>query len=109
MLSRLREIIRAAPRTLPSVDAYALWAATYPPRAHNRLMEIEQESMLRLLPDLADRDVLDLACGTGRYAAIAHQRDARNVVGTDNSLAMLRGGLQVGIQAHFAESHMVNL
>src|SRR5262245_56079694 len=109
MLSRFRRILGATPRTLPSVYAYALWAATYPPRAHNRLMEIEQESMLRLLPDLANRDVLDLACGTGRYAAIAHQRGARSVLGTDNSLAMLRAGSQVGVQAHFAESHMASL
>ena len=26
--------------------AYALWARSYPPRAHNRLMEIEAETAL---------------------------------------------------------------
>ena len=109
MLSRFRNFLKAAPRILPSVDAYALWAASYPPRAHNRLMEIEQAAMLRLLPILADRAVLDLACGTGRYAAIAHQRGARLVIGTDNSLPMLRGGVQACIQAHFSESHMAQL
>lgn len=109
MLSRLRRLVRAAPRTLPSVDAYALWAATYPPRAHNRLMEIEQEWMLRLMPDLANRAVLDLACGTGRYAAIAREREARIVVGADNSLPMLRGALRAGIGAQFAESTMATL
>lgn len=79
-------------QTLPSVDAYALWAESYPPYAHNRLMEIEQETMQRLMPTLADRHVLDLACGTGRYGLLARAAGARKVVGVDNSLSMLRAG-----------------
>jgi malonyl-CoA O-methyltransferase len=83
------------PKTLPSIDAYALWAQTYPPYAHNRLMEIEQQTMLHVINtslQLAGRDVLDLACGTGRYGLIAAKMGARRVVGVDNSGAMLRAG-----------------
>jgi ubiquinone/menaquinone biosynthesis C-methylase UbiE len=55
-------------------------------------MQIEQAAMERLMPTLADRDVLDLACGTGRYGLLAQKTGARWVVGADNSRAMLRAG-----------------
>lgn len=109
MLSRFRRLLSAAPRTLSSTESYALWAASYPPRAHNRLMEIEQAAMLALLPDLAGRQVLDLACGTGRYALIAIQQGATNVTGTDNSLPMLRAGARAGVHAAFSEATMSRL
>jgi malonyl-CoA O-methyltransferase len=92
--------VRTAVETLPSVEAYTLWSASYPPRAHNRLMEIEQAEMLRLLPEVAGRDVLDLACGTGRYGLIAQRVGASQVVGVDNSAAMLqRGALRLAVEA----------
>lgn len=78
--------------TLSSLDAYKLWAHSYPPYPHNALMEIEQAAMLKLLTDLRGRDVLDLACGTGRYGRIARERGARSVIGIDNSADMLRAG-----------------
>lgn len=76
--------------TLPSKAAYALWAADYPPRAHNRLMALEETAMRSLLPPLTGRHVLDLASGTGRYAAMARQHGAAVVISADNSLSMLR-------------------
>jgi len=91
-LPRIRRLLIQNPRTLPPKEAYALWSAAYPPEAHNPLMEIEQEAMLRLMPPLAGRSVLDLACGTGRYGLIARQHGARFVVGADNSWAMLKAG-----------------
>jgi malonyl-CoA O-methyltransferase len=91
MFSRFRRL-KPTPRTLSSTDAYALWSASYPPHAHNPLMEIEQEAMQRLMPPLAGRTVLDLACGTGRYGLIAQRERARFVAGIDNSWAMLRVG-----------------
>ncbi len=64
--------------------------ATYPPRAHNPLMEAEQRAMLDLLPSLDGQIVLDLASGTGRYGILAEGDGARQVVEIDNSAAMLR-------------------
>ncbi len=55
-------------------------------------MSVEQAAMARLMPPLADRDVLDLACGTGRYGLLARQNGARRVIGVDNSIHMLRAG-----------------
>lgn len=81
---------------LHSRAAYALWAEFYPPHAHNPLMEAEEAAMRALLPDLRGRDVLDLACGTGRYAHIALAMGARSVIGLDDSLAMLAQGQRSG-------------
>lgn len=76
-------------RTLSSLAAYDLWAASYPPQAHNVLMQLEQRAMLDLMPPLAEQVVLDLACGTGRYGLLAQERGAAGVIGIDNSPAML--------------------
>lgn len=88
---RLLRRLPSRPRaTLSSLDAYARWAATYPPHAHNALMEAEQAAMLDLMPPVAGRRILDLASGTGRYGLIAWQRGARLSLALDNSPAMLR-------------------
>jgi malonyl-CoA O-methyltransferase len=75
---------------LKSVDAYARWAADYPPVAHNALMQAEETAMLALMPPLADQRILDLGTGSGRYARIAQAAGAASVLGLDNSPAMLR-------------------
>ena len=91
-LTRWRRLIAPIP-TLRSRDAYARWAATYPPIPHNALMKIEQQTMLDLMPPLAGLRVLDLACGTGRYGQIARTHGAALVVGVDNSTPMLLRGV----------------
>ncbi|MGQ9888866.1 MAG: class I SAM-dependent methyltransferase [Aggregatilineales bacterium] len=95
MFGRLRRLLPAAPApTLSSADAYARWAASYQPYAHNPFMQAEQDAVLALMPDLAGRVVLDLACGTGRYSRLAAERGARLTLGLDSSLAMLRANAQ---------------
>lgn len=69
-------------------SAYALWAKNYPPRPHNRLMEVEQQVVLSLLPAVHGRTVLDAGCGTGRYVRELDARGA-SVIGIDLSTAML--------------------
>jgi malonyl-CoA O-methyltransferase len=74
-----------------SVDpqaAYAMWAPTYPPHPHNQLMEIEQQTVLSLLPDLTGMTVLDAGCGTGRYLHRLRALGAKPI-GLDLSAAML--------------------
>jgi malonyl-CoA O-methyltransferase len=63
-------------------------------------MEIEQAAMLRLMPALEGRVVLDLACGTGRYGLLVGQQGARLVIGADNSAPMLHhAALRTVVQA----------
>jgi ubiquinone/menaquinone biosynthesis C-methylase UbiE len=70
--------------------AYDRWASTYPPMPHNPLMQGEQAAMLELWPDMARLRVLDLACGTGRYARLLAKRNAGEVIAVDFSAAMLQ-------------------
>ena len=75
---------------LDPAEAYALWAPSYPARAHNPVMLAEERAMLGLLPqDLSGRNVLDAGCGTGRYMRYAMQRGAARVAGVDLSRDML--------------------
>ena len=87
------------PRTMLDRErAYAEWAASYPPCAHNPLMEVEQAAMLRMLPSVAGLCVLDAGCGTGRYARLMVELGAGRVVALDSSEAMLRRARSVGAQ-----------
>jgi malonyl-CoA O-methyltransferase len=94
MLGRVRRAwsaLRAgAPVELPVREAYALWAPSYAAEAHNPFMAIEQRALLQLLPDVTGAVVLDLACGTGRYAKLAGARGAAAAFGLDLSQEMLR-------------------
>jgi SAM-dependent methyltransferase len=79
----------AAPIAAAEYDlqrGYALWSETYD--APLRLFPVEEPVMHRLLDPLPASDVLDAACGTGRYSAWLADRGHR-VVGVDSSPAML--------------------
>jgi malonyl-CoA O-methyltransferase len=81
---------QALSTTLDPDAAYALWAPSYPPHAHNPLMLAEERAMLALLPaNLRNRAVLDAGCGSGRYLLHALRRGARRVVGVYLSAEML--------------------
>src|SRR5579872_1126686 len=70
--------------------AYARWAASYPPYAHNPLMQAEQRAVLSLFPhDLKGCTVVDAGCGSGRYALQALRHGAAHVIGADISREML--------------------
>jgi malonyl-CoA O-methyltransferase len=79
--------------TLSSLDAYSRWAASYPPHAHNALMQAEESAMRELFPAFTGRAVLDLASGTGRYGLLAQQGGAKTVIALDNSPDMLRASV----------------
>ena len=70
-------------------EGYKRWAATYD-QFPNPLLAREERYIMPLLPDLTGKDVLDLACGTGRWLQKLLQRGARSGVGIDYSTAMLR-------------------
>lgn len=79
------------PVLLEPREAYALWAADYPPHAHNAVMKAEERAMLALMPpDLHGKAVLDVGCGSGRYLLHALRRAAARLTGVDPSPEMLR-------------------
>jgi malonyl-CoA O-methyltransferase len=69
--------------------AYALWADTYPPRAHNELMRIEERAMMRLWSKLRATRALDLGTGTGRNLELLAKEGTSRRIGLDRSRAML--------------------
>jgi malonyl-CoA O-methyltransferase len=73
-----------------TLELYDRWAERYPPVPHNPLMRAEQEAMRRLWPQMSGRRVLDLACGSGRYARLLAQAGAAMVLALDRSWQMLR-------------------
>ena len=73
-----------------TLELYDRWAESYPPVPHNPLMRAEQEVMGRLLPGMSGRCVLDLACGSGRYARLVAAGGAAMVLALDQSWQMLR-------------------
>ena len=80
---------RAPAQALDVAAAYARWAPSYAAEAHNPLMALEEAAMLALLPPVAGRRVLDLACGSGRYLAHLGSQNAARLVGADLSAPML--------------------
>jgi malonyl-CoA O-methyltransferase len=85
----------AAAERLDPQAAYTLWAPSYPPRPHNRLMEIEQRTLLSLLPDVRSLAALDAGCGSGRYLKALQDRGAV-AMGVDLSDAMLARARTIG-------------
>ncbi len=55
----------------------------------NPVQELEEDALIRLLPDLRGKAVLDVGCGTGRVSRIVLARGAASTVGIDTSHAML--------------------
>jgi malonyl-CoA O-methyltransferase len=70
-------------------QGYDRWAQIYD-RTPNPVLALEERHLPRLLPDLVGKNVLDLACGTGRWIPRLLARGARHVIGIDLSVAMLR-------------------
>lgn len=101
----LQKIRKTPIETLPSEQAYAQWAEQYPAQAHNAFMQCETAAMQTLMPNLQNKIVLDLACGTGRWGHYAQQKGASLVIGLDNSPEMLA----VGVLDNAAQAFMDNI
>ena len=79
--------------------AYALWAPSYPPTAHNPLMRAEQSIVETLLARVRATRALDVGTGSGRCRPLLAASGATTIVGVDFSWAMLTrqgsGGVRV--------------
>jgi malonyl-CoA O-methyltransferase len=81
----------SASKPLEPRAAYERWAATYPPIAHNPVMEVEQQVVEPLLRRLGAARALDVGTGSGRYLPVLAAAAGRSV-GVDFSMAMLARG-----------------
>jgi cytosine/adenosine deaminase-related metal-dependent hydrolase/ubiquinone/menaquinone biosynthesis C-methylase UbiE len=77
-----------AVRLMPVAEGYRLWAETYD-SAPNPLLALEERILEPLLPEVKGKNVLDVACGTGRWLGKLLTRGARSGVGIDFSTEML--------------------
>ncbi|MFQ5744628.1 MAG: class I SAM-dependent methyltransferase [Acidobacteriota bacterium] len=78
-------------RRLPELSVcqgYGLWATSYG-QEPNALQHLEEEALLRLLPEVVGQTVLDLGCGKARVSRLVLERGAKRAVGVDFSLPML--------------------
>jgi ubiquinone/menaquinone biosynthesis C-methylase UbiE len=80
----------SAARPVLSVNTgYERWAQTYDD-SHNPLLALEQRRIASMLPALAGKRALDVACGTGRWFRLLAARGVAHLIGVDISRAMLR-------------------
>jgi cytosine/adenosine deaminase-related metal-dependent hydrolase/ubiquinone/menaquinone biosynthesis C-methylase UbiE len=69
-------------------EAHALWSRTYDSHP-NPMLALEERYLECMLPSLANSDVVDLGCGTGRWLARLADRGCSSLVGIDSSPEML--------------------
>jgi ubiquinone/menaquinone biosynthesis C-methylase UbiE len=76
------------PRQVSVEEGYQRWAETYD-HTPNPLLALEERCLLPLLPNIAGKRVLDLACGTGRWLEKLSAKRPELAIGVDQSQAML--------------------
>jgi ubiquinone/menaquinone biosynthesis C-methylase UbiE len=97
------------PRRVSVTEGYARWAASYD-QTPNPLLALEERCLLPLLPDIAGKRVLDLACGTGRWLERLSAADPVLGIGIDLSPAMLRvAGEKTAIRGRLARADCLTL
>ncbi len=89
-MRRLRPGRQGLPQQLEVLEGYARWAATYEQDMEGHPLALAESRAIRaLLPPCQGVVALDAACGTGRYARLLAEEGARQVIGIDQSPAML--------------------
>src|SRR5688500_12632989 len=75
-------------QVLSPLEGYNLWAKDYDSES-NPVKALSDETVIKLLPDLAGKSVLDAGCGPGKFCAYAEKQEALRIVGIDQSPNML--------------------
>lgn len=78
----------ARPHAVPASEGYERWAPIYD-LSPNPLLACEERHLVPILTDLQHKQILDLACGTGRWLGNLLALGAKSGVGIDCSAAML--------------------
>ncbi len=72
-----------------NLRAFDRWSQSYDAQS-NPLLTLEKRYLEELLPRVADRDVLDAGCGSGRWLSYFAEQRPRTICGVDASAGMLR-------------------
>jgi ubiquinone/menaquinone biosynthesis C-methylase UbiE len=97
------------PRRVSVAEGYARWAPCYD-QTPNPLLALEQRCLLPLLPNVAGKRVLDLACGTGRWIERLLAGRPLLSIGIDLSPAMLGMAQEkTAIRGRLAEADCLTL
>jgi ubiquinone/menaquinone biosynthesis C-methylase UbiE len=97
------------PNRVSVAEGYARWASCYD-QTPNPLLALEQRCLVPLLPNVAGKRVLDLACGTGRWLERVLTAGPALGIGIDLSLAMLRVAHEkTAIRGRLAEADCLTL
>jgi malonyl-CoA O-methyltransferase len=80
------------PTALPVAEAYAKWAPTYPPHAHNPVMQAEEAIVRPLVSAMSAVRALDVGTGTGRNLVMLRAAGVHTIIGIDLSTPMLMHG-----------------
>jgi ubiquinone/menaquinone biosynthesis C-methylase UbiE len=83
----------SGPRVVSVTEGYELWAPRYDCDP-NPLLLLEERTLDGQLPSLAEKDVLDIGCGTGRWLQRFLELGARSATGVDLSAGMLAAARQ---------------
>jgi malonyl-CoA O-methyltransferase len=75
-------------RTLTPLEAYNKWAASYS-EEKNPVKELSNNLVIKFLPNLQNKTILDFGCGTGYFCSMAKKLGALEVTGIDLSPAMV--------------------
>ncbi len=90
-------------------EGYELWAPTYD-RDPNPALALEERKLEPLIPSLKGKDVLDVACGTGRWLEKLLSLGARSGAGVELSSAMLAvAGTKPALRNRLARANCLSL
>ncbi len=79
--------------TLSPKEGYNRWAATYS-KESNPIKDLSDKGILKFLPDVQSKIVLDAGCGTGHFCKVLSDRGASKIIGIDFSSAMIETAKQ---------------
>jgi cytosine/adenosine deaminase-related metal-dependent hydrolase/ubiquinone/menaquinone biosynthesis C-methylase UbiE len=69
-------------------EKFALWSTAYD-ESPNPMLSLEERFLAPILPELRDKDIVDVGCGTGRWLGRIEKSAPRSITGIDISPEML--------------------
>lgn len=94
MLAALKDYLQkkvAFSSEKPVVEAYDIWSDSYDLQPGNLMLDLDEMIFSSLLKNinLADKEIADIGCGTGRHWQKLYQRSPASLTGYDVSAGML--------------------